>query len=156
MSKTRPVGFAGHGELWAYDAALSVLLAEVIRLGEAAPRPRWWDEQADELRIQATVSDLYFELSSPTAGELAVLFEHAASALEQRGSLTPAEAAAWKVYGDEPVIFRGEVPMDTAPIAELGLALVELIRGTLEDAPEGTWWYYGAPGGRRTIAMRLD
>ena len=67
---------------------------------------------------------------------------------------TPEEAAGWKVLDDLPVIFRGRGPLETAPIAELGFALADLIRGTLPPSPPRTWWYYGEPGGRRTIPMR--
>jgi hypothetical protein len=157
MSRSKPVGFGAGAELWAYDASLAVLLAQVIDNVAALPmalRPRWWSQYEEELRIQATVSDLYFDLAEcPDREEFALLLAQASGQLLDRGAVTGEEAAAWKVLDDSPVIFRG--PLETAPVAELGRALVALLRGALADAPPGTWWYYGAPGGRSTIARRL-
>jgi hypothetical protein len=33
--------------------------------------------------------------------------------------------------------------VSTAPIVELGEALIKLLDGTLPRAPEGTWWAFG-------------
>jgi hypothetical protein len=85
--------------------------------------------------------------------ELAGLLVEAADRLRARGALMAEEAADCTVLDDEPVIFRGADPVDTARVAELGYALAELIRGTLPASPPGLWWFYGASGGRSTIAM---
>jgi hypothetical protein len=69
---------------------------------------------------------------------------------------TVREASAWLVLDDLTVIFRGEEPENTAPAAELAEALASLIRGTLPAAPRNTWWFYGSPGGRRTIRRRFN
>lgn len=160
MSRTKPVGYAGF-ELWVYDASLSLLLAELISMvEELSPqdRPQWWQSVEHDLRVHAVVSDLYFDVGlglDPTQqGQLAALLEAAADRVEQRGSFTADEAAQWKVLDEHPVIFRGSEPMSTAPVAELGRALAALLRGTLPSAPPNEWWYYGSPGGCRTIAMR--
>ncbi|WP_160160925.1 hypothetical protein [Actinomadura sp. K4S16] len=44
--------------------------------------------------------------------------------------------------------------VDTAPVVELGQGVLQLLRETLQPAPEGTWWFYGVQGGRQTIPMR--
>jgi hypothetical protein len=69
-------------DIWVYDAALALVMAQVIRWVESMP--------ADQLAA--------------------------------RGPVTAAEAAAWIVLDDLPVIFRGEEPMDTKPVAELSRA----------------------------------
>jgi hypothetical protein len=51
----------------------------------------------------------------------------------------------------QPVIFRGDQPMDTKPVAELGRALAALLRGPRYPPPPGTVWCYGWPGGRATV-----
>jgi hypothetical protein len=141
-------------EIWVYDVALSLLLGELIRTVERLPpgrRPAWWAARAEDLRVQAMVSDLYLDLTDDLDagdhGEFARLLEEAAERLRQHGAVTPDDVAGWPV----PVTFRGDGPEDTEPVAELGHALADLIRGTLPQPPAGTLWFYGAPGGRSTI-----
>jgi hypothetical protein len=59
VSRTKPVGLGSH-EMWVYDVAMSVVLAQVVSLVEEMPsarRPGWWSGVARELRVQAVVSD---------------------------------------------------------------------------------------------------
>ncbi|GAB1641436.1 hypothetical protein [Krasilnikovia sp. MM14-A1259] len=169
MSKTKTVACYGgpspkrpdpQREIWVYDAALSLLLAQVIRSVESAPpddRPNWWADRAEELRLQATVSDISFELAGGSGAgereEFAELLEDAADRLRDRGIFTAAEAAGWQVIDDETVIFRGDSATDTEPVAELGRALAALLRGPLPAPPAGTIWLYGSPGGRTTLGV---
>jgi hypothetical protein len=136
MTRTRSVGcYGGHvpdrpdpeREIWVHDAALSLLLDEVIRTVEGLPpdrRPAWWAARADDLHMQAMVSDLYFDLTDGLDAHDHVEF---ARLLEEAGERL------------------------TGAAAELGHALADLIRGTLPEPPTGTLWYFGAPGGRSTI-----
>ena len=167
MSKTRSVGcYGGHvpdrpdpeREIWAHDAALSLLLGQLIHTVERLPpgrRPVWWADHAEDLRVQATVSDLYFDLTDGLDAhhhaEFARLLEEAAERLRQHGEVTPDDVAGWPV----PVTFRGADREDTEPVAELGHAMAALIRGTLPEPPAGTLWFYGAPGGRSTIVTTV-
>jgi hypothetical protein len=169
MSKTKSVGcYTGpvpeqpdpRCEIWVYEAALSLLLAQLIRSVESAPprsRPVWWAGRVEELRIHATVGDLFFDLDSGLAAadraEFAILLEEAAAILAERGFFTAEEAANWKVHDDETVIFRGGSVQETGPVAELGRALSMLLRGPLPAPPPGTMWLYGWPPGRSTLAM---
>jgi hypothetical protein len=54
------------------------------------------------------------------------------------------------------IIFRGDKPVDTAPAAQLGHALADLIRGMLPAAPQGQEWYYGVPDGPRTFPIPAE
>jgi hypothetical protein len=169
MSKTKSVGCYGgpppdradpRREIWVYDAALSVLLAQTIRAVEQMPpgrRPAWWANCIHDLRVHSIISDFFFDvalgLDAEQREEFARLLLDAAEHLWQRRVLTAQEAANWRVLDNETVIFRGDQPQDTEPIAELGRALAELLRGTLPEPPPGTLWFYGAPGGRSTITM---
>ncbi|MEJ3743870.1 hypothetical protein WEI85_11325 [Actinomycetes bacterium KLBMP 9797] len=157
MSRTKSVGLRGTA-MWVYDASLSLVLAELITLVEGAPsdeRPGWWPGVVRDLRVQAVISDFFFDLdlglSDQQRAELAELFDQAAELVRVRQVFTADEAAAWPVLDDIPVIFRGSEPEPTGPAAELGHAVAELIRGTLPPSPPGTSWFYGSPGGRRTI-----
>ena len=170
VGKTKPVGLYGRDwprrpdpqhQIWAYDAALSVLLAQVIRTVEDMPaegRPHWWAACEHDLRAQSAISefafDLHLGLDDAQREQFARLLEDAADTLLRRRTVTPEEAAAWRVLDDLPVIFRGSEPQDTQPIAELGQALAELIRDSLPAPPPESLWFYGAPGGRTTIGVR--
>jgi hypothetical protein len=169
VSKTKSVGLYGRAwpsrpdpqrEIWVYDAALSVLLAQVIRMVEDMPaqgRPHWWAGCENDLRVQCAISDfvfdLYLGLNDAQREQFARLLENASDALLRRQTVTPEEAAGWRVLDDLPVIFRGSEPQDTQPIAELGRALAGLIRGSLPAPPPQTLWFYGAPGGRTTANL---
>lgn len=161
MSKTSTVGLRGQ-EFWVFDVSLSLALAETVRLVELMPeteRPSWWSSVDEQLRVHATINDLFFDLdlglTDPHRAELADLFDQAATRLTAREVFTREQAAAWKVLDDYPVMFRGSEPFETAPAAELASALASLIRGTLPPAPPRTWWLYGWPGGRTTLDMRM-
>jgi hypothetical protein len=160
MTATKTVGLHGT-EMWVYDASLSLVLAQTVRLvEESAPerRPAWWPGVVRQLRVHAVITEFHLDLDlGLDAGqreELARLFGEAAALVRARGVFTAEEAEAWPILDGTPVIFRGREPQPTAPAAELGQALVELIRGTLPPPPPGSWWFYGPPEGRRTIAMR--
>jgi hypothetical protein len=115
-------------EIWVHDAALSLLLGEVIRAVEESPpqrRPAWWAARAEVLRVQAMASDLYVDLTDELDAHH---HDEFARLLEEAGER-----------------------LDAGPVAELGHALADLIRGTLPEPPAGTLWFYGAPGGRSTI-----
>jgi len=58
--------------------------------------------------------------------------------------------------GTTPVVsrWRPAAAVETEPIAELGEAVIQLLRGTLPPPPPGTWWYFALSGGPQTVAMR--
>lgn len=160
VTATKAVGLHGT-EMWVYDASLSLVLAQTVRLVEQSPpdrRPTWWSGVVRELCVHAVITEFFLDLDlGLTAGqreELARLFDAAAELVLERGVFTADEAAAWPVLDDTTVRFRGREPVPTAPAAESGHALARLIRGTLPPPPPGTRWFYGSPGGRRTVAMR--
>ena len=160
MSGTKSVGLGGT-DLWAYDASLSLLLAELIGLvDEQDPghRPLWWAAVQRELRIQAVISDFHLDLDlgldATQRDEFASLLEEATRRVLLRGTFTSEEANRWRLLGDQTVLFRGSHPLETIVVAELGEAIVALLRGRLSPAPQGTSWFLGGPGGRRTIGRQ--
>ncbi|GLZ01194.1 hypothetical protein [Actinoplanes sp. NBRC 103695] len=133
----------------------------MIGLVEAMPagrRPGWWAGSVRELCVAAAISDLGLNLDGWSdeveRQEFATLLEEATDQFGAREPVTAGEAAGWIVLDDLPVIFRGDQPMDTKPVAELARALADLLRGQLGPPPPGTWWFYGSPGGRSTLRMR--
>ena len=144
--------------MWIYDVTLSLLLATTIQIVETMSpieRPKWWPTVEQDVRTHAAVNDLYFDvglgLDAGRRHELAAIYDQAAELVEARGILTVDEAAAWIVYDDMPVMFRGTEPFDTAPAAEAGRVMADLLRGRFQDAPDGKEWLYGWPGGPTAI-----
>lgn len=46
---------------------------------------------------------------------------------------------------------RGDTEVLTAPVVELGGAIITLISGELPEAPDGKIWLYGTATGRETL-----
>jgi hypothetical protein len=89
----------------------------------------------------------------PTATRLAEAepVTQAAKRLDERGAITPGEAARWIVLDGHPVIWRGQDSVDTGPITAFAHALIDIIRGAYPPPPEGRHWYFGHPGDVRAI-----
>ena len=49
---------------------------------------------------------------------------------------------------------RGAKEVETAPVIELGRAIITMMSGELPEPPEGTIWLYGTVKGRDTIGWR--
>jgi hypothetical protein len=161
VSKTVPVGFRTT-RFWAYDVSLSILLAETVGVAQETEQGRlapWLAGVLDRLRVQAVVGssfalDLDLEVDDAQREQILGYVLEACRRLRRRGTVTATEAYRWNVMPDEPVIWRGADAVDTAPIADLGEAIIALIRGTLPAPPPGTWWFFGVDDGPRTIGMR--
>lgn len=111
---------------------MAVLLAQVIGIVESMPadrRPGWWRtvwapaRSGDDIRHRLALEGWS---DAVEWREFATLLEEAADQLGGRGPVTADEAAAWIILDDQPVIFRGDQPMDTKPVAELGRAVAAL------------------------------
>jgi hypothetical protein len=160
VSKTQFVGYSGQG-FWAYDLALGIFLKHLIDAAEAsdyAGTP-WLSSAISNWRIVACISDfcLDFDLTLPEVERqvFITMAEDACTKLSQRASIPAEEIAAWTILDDLRIFPRGATEVSTAPIVELGEAIVALISGTLPEAPGGTLWFYGVPNGRTTIAAAL-
>ena len=181
MSSTASVSF-GDRNIWAYDVALSILLAEVAFLMDGVadslpqdlahdhqqPQPPWLRSVADELRVHATVgADLHLALDQLSTSpapistyrqqfiELLIdVLNEAAARLRGLKTITAAEAATWQTLLGRAIIWRGATELPTQPIAELAKAMTALIDGSLPKPPAHTWWLYGHPGGRQTVQMK--
>jgi hypothetical protein len=160
MSRTASVSFRERN-LWAYDVSLSILLAELINVIselDLAKRPRWLSELLPDLRRHAILGanahlDLDLGLSESEREHLLVLIAKASQRLRERETITAAEAAAWQLLDGRTVIWRSAPAVATCDIADLGDAIIGLVRGTLPTPPDGIWWLFGLPGDPRTIKM---
>ena len=159
MSKTLFVRYGDNG-FWAYDVSSGVFLKHLVDEVERDPELRnaapWLSECIGQWRIQAVLGDLGIHLDSTwTRAQrqlVCMLVENACRTLEKVDAITAQEAASWSVWEGKGVGTRGAASVPTAPSAELGRAVAALLDGSLADPPPGTWWCFGADGGRTTIA----
>lgn len=156
MSKTQFVKYAGHG-FWAYDVAVGVFLKyllDVAQSSEDANLP-WLSEAISNWRVWAVISDFGFTLdecwSSEERKTFTVLADEACVALASRHSIASEEIVSWSFVDDLRIHPRGAEEVRTAPVVELGRAIIALISGELSEAPEGKIWLYGTPTGRDTL-----
>ena len=147
--------------LWAYDVSLSILLAELMNVIsdlDLAKRPRWLSKLLPDLRRHAILGanahlDLDLALCEPEREQLLVLIAETSRRLRERETITAADSATWEVLDGHTVIWRSAPTVATCDMADLGDAIIGLVRGTLPTPPDGTWWLFGLPGGPRTIKM---
>jgi hypothetical protein len=159
MSRTQFVEYGGDG-FWAYDVSLGIFLKHLI--DAAIPRAaeadgQWLAEEITSWRTIAVVGDIGLTidltLSSAQLDTFIALADQACTALAQREMIAEEEIMGWVILGDARLSTRGEKEIATAPIIELGRAIIELVRGTLPIAPAHTAWFFGTSAGRDTIGM---
>lgn len=159
MSGTKWVGFGNRG-FWVHRVGLGIFVKYLIDAMEASGQAHtpFLAEGIASWRI-APIYDSGFNLEESWTALQRQNFvgfaEQACARLATIESIPAEEIAGWPSFGEEHLFCGsagGEVA--TAPAIELGCAIIALIRGELEDAPEGHWWFYGTPEGRSTIKKR--
>jgi hypothetical protein len=117
-----------------------------------------WLSSAIESWREACIPDFGLTLDpswSPAQLQTFIALAEEASAKLAKRALIPAEEiAGWRVLDDLRTYTRGANEVLTAPVIELGRAIIALVSGELPEAPNGTAWCYGTPEGRQTIGMR--
>jgi hypothetical protein len=95
-------------------------------------------EPVPDLRVHAIVGadfhlDLDLGLTDQQRQQLLELIAEVCRRLSERETVTAAEAASWEVLDGQTVTRRSAAALATSAIAELGEAMIELVRGTLPD-----------------------
>jgi len=143
-----------------YDVALGVFLKHLIDAAEGSNQAStsWLSAEIPSWRVAACVADI-----APTLDEnwapvqrhtIADLAKEACLKLEKRASIPAAEIVGCHLADDLSLYVRNETEVFTAPVIELGRAIIALILGELPEAPVGYAWLYGAPTGRDVIRMQ--
>ena len=160
MSKTLFVQYHDTG-FWAFDVAVGIFLKYLIDAAgkrTGGQNATWLNECIDRWRVNAIVSEYGLHLDEKWSEDqvqiIVHLVEEACGELRGRATISAEEMAGWSILDGRGVFPRGHTEFPTAPIVELGHAIRELLVGALLPSPEGTWWFYGAPTGRSTIAKR--
>jgi hypothetical protein len=155
VSKTKLVEYDNR-RFWTYDVALNIFLKHLIDAAETTDHgnPAWLANAISSWRL-ACVPDfsltLDTDLSSAQLQTFLALAEKACAKLAERESISSDEVGSWEVLEGVSLYTRGATEVMTAPVIELGRAIIELVLGQLPEAPAGQIWLYGAPEGRITI-----
>lgn len=162
MSKTKFVAYGDWSQapgFWAYDVALNVFLKYLIDAAQANEQANtaWLSSAISDWRV-ACVPDFMLRLDANWSSEQRQTFldlaEEACAKLAARESIPAEEIVSWPILDDIRIFTRGATEVFTAPVVELGRAIIALVRGELPEAPEGQIWLYGAPEGRQTIGWK--
>ena len=155
MSQTKFIAYGEQG-FWAYDVALNIFLKHLIDAAEASSESsaNWLSTAISSWRV-ACVPDYGLTIDaswSPAQRQTFIdLANEACTNLAARESISAAEIVSWPILDDLRLDPRGTTVVLTAPIVELGHAIIALVSGELPDAPKGQIWLYGASAGRQTI-----
>lgn len=158
MSSTQTVKYAGRG-FWAYDVALGVFikyLLDAAAQSEEADKP-WLCEAMSDWRLQAVVTEYGFTLDERWSAEernaFIALAGQACDAIAARESIPVAEIVSWPFVDELHIDPRGAKEVGTAPVVELGRAIVALVLDQLPAPPKSEAWFFGTPDGRSTVKM---
>jgi hypothetical protein len=159
MTKSQCIEFEGR-LFWAYDVVAGVFLKYLIdeaERSEDANEP-WLSAAISQWRVQASIAEYGFTLeeqwSSAQKQTFLKLAEGACNKLTSRESIPAQEVASWPLVDELRIFPRGSEEMLTAPVVELGHAVIALVSGKLPHPPEGEAWYFGPWIGSKTIQMR--
>jgi hypothetical protein len=156
MSATKSVTY-GHQGFWAYDIVLGVFLKYLIDVVEETGQAHtpFLAEAIASWRLAAIYDfGVGFEESwTPLQRQSIITFaEEACAKLASRESISTEEIAGWTFTGHERVFHRGLKEVCTAPVIELGRAMIALLRNELPEPPKGEAWFFTHTG-RSTIPM---
>lgn len=158
MSQTQAVTYTDRG-FWAYDVAVGVFLKYLIDVAQASREANtpWLSQAVSSWRVWAVVSDFAVTLDENWSAEqrktFIALAEEACAALATRDSVSADEIVSWLFVDDLRIHPRGAKEVLTAPVVELGRAIIALLCGELPEAPKGEAWIFGTPTGRSSVRM---
>jgi len=158
MTATKGIHFEGRF-FWAYDVAAGVFLKYLIdeaQVSEHVDEP-WLSEAVSHWRVQDAITECGLALEeqwSSTQRQVFIeLAEAACKKLATRDSIPAQEITSWPLTDELRIFPRSATEVLTAPIIELGHAIIALVSGNLPRPPKGEAWFYGTPTGRSTIRM---
>jgi hypothetical protein len=107
-------------------------------------------------RSVASIADIGLTLdegwSPAQRRSFVALADDACARLAMRESIPAEEIVSWPLLDDLRIYPRGAAEVLTAPVVELGRAIIALISGTLPETPTGsTDWLYGTDEGRTML-----
>lgn len=158
MTATKGIKF-GDRFFWAYDVAAGVFLKYLIDEAERSEETNspWLSQAVSDWRVQAAITEFGLTLkedwTSSQKQTFIELAERACRKLATRELIPAEEIASWPLKEDLRIFPRSNTEVPTAPVIELGHAIIALVSGNLPRAPQGEAWFYGTPTGRSTLRM---
>jgi hypothetical protein len=160
MSKTLYVHFHGQG-FWAFDAVSGIFLKHLIDVAEqriADHHEPWLADAVSNWRFNAIYGDCGLFLDENWSAEQVRSVRELASAacelLSRRREISAEEMSSWSLLDGEGVFPRGYASITTESAIRLGRAIIQILDGSLPEAPPGTWWFFGTEDGPRTLGKR--
>ena len=160
MSSKQFVEFRGNG-FWAYDVVLGVFLKHLIDAATSRLDPipdAWLSDAVASWRVVAAISDYGLSLDGTWSPQqldtFTELADEACNALSWRDEIPAEEIETWEMVEGVRCFARGLPAVKTASAIRLGRAIIQLIDGTLPEAPPGTSWFFATDENPRTIQMR--
>lgn len=159
MSQSLFVEYRGRG-FWAFDVVVSVFLKHLVDVAE--PRiagSSWLGEIVERWRVDTLLCgqfgvELDEQWSSAQMELVVELFEATCEILGRRDEIRGEEIEGWQLLDGERGFARGMPVVRTKSVINLGNAITALLRGTLPEAPAGSWWWYGAEEQPGTLERR--
>lgn len=152
MTRSQGIHF-GERFIWAYDVAVGVFLKHLIDEAEVSERAEepWLLEAVSHWRTQAAIAEFGVTLNEDWTTLQRQVFvelaEKACAKLATRNSIPSTEIITWTLKGDLRISPRGVKEVLTAPVIELGGAIIALVSGQqLPPSRDGeAWWLPSVP-----------
>jgi len=152
MTSKQFARFEGH-RILGHRSAVGVFLKYLVDEAEASEHKDepWLSDAVSHWRVQASIAEFGITLeekwSSAQRQVFIILAEEACKKLATRESIPAEEVDSWRLVDGMPISgFGPGVKAPTAPIIELGQALIAVVSG--KQPPRGDDWYYGLPPAR--------
>ena len=111
--------------------------------------PTWLSSAVSSWRVLACIQDLGLDLDADWLAAqrqaFVALAREACARLATRDSIPAEEIVGWRLLEGEHILPRGAKEVLTAPVAELGWAIIALLSGELPESPKRLAWFYGTP-----------
>ncbi|UWZ84472.1 hypothetical protein [Occallatibacter riparius] len=146
MSKSQAVKFGTKG-FWAFDVAVGVFLKHLIDAAQesAEAKTEWLSKAISDWRVWAVIGDFGFHLDEHWSAEqrssVISLLEKACDTVARRNCIPAEEIVSWPFVDDLRIYTRGLNEVATAPVVELGRAVIALLRDELPEGAKGeAYW----------------
>lgn len=160
VTATQVIKYFGRG-FWAYDVAVGIFIKHLLDAAEKSGEAHktWLSKAMSDWRVQAVVTEYGFTIDERWSAQEQKAFiamtEQACAAIEARESIPVTEIVSWPFVDDLRIFPRTNAKeLRTAPVVELGRAIVALLLDRLPAAPKSEAWFFGTPEGRSTIKMQ--
>ena len=148
MTRTAHVSYRDNA-FWAYDVPGSIFLWFLIQSAEdflAGDDGHWLAEMIPRWRVSAVITEMAYYADddwTPEQVDLVLqLCDNAISAIRQHGDFAATDVESWPVLDDQRIFTRGHDPIAAEPVARLGDAFAQLLRGQLPKPPDYHLWFY--------------